>query len=139
MSTTHRYNTRSQSKKDTIKDMTPPTNVYELPKEPLEAEMKALLHIKKELHLLLTATINSDSNSIERLEKIIEVFTAIIATPDILKINNILHQAVYNSTIHIEEEMDRVHTMVDEKRQILFRVMRMLFRHVRDVCQKYKC
>jgi hypothetical protein len=147
----HRYNTRFQAKKNAAVCVPPPTYQapavpppIKLPEECPNDEIKTTPKVIQEISRLLNMTKSTEINEIDRLETMVEIFTIVLANQSILmkkpKFKSVLLERAISLDLQVERKLRMPvleYTNDDAQRTILYRILKMMFKHTRAVCKSY--
>jgi hypothetical protein len=147
----HRYNTRFQAKKLAAfcvpfparqAPLVPPP--IKLPEECPKDTVKPKPQVVQEISKLLEMTKSEEINTIDRLETVVEIFTMVLANQKILLDNKRFNSAVLERAITLDSQVDKYlkipalqYTNDEAQQMILCRVLKMMFKHTRAVCNSY--
>lgn len=156
MSTTHRYNTRFQAKKNAVIAATAPAvpPPIKLPEECPKVEFKTPSDTYQEIKRLINLANETPLKSVARFEIIIELFMFILANHSHIKYNTRLTTVARERAITMSNDIERYmknnvwqnpnampnlcpqHMKEEAQKLVLYRVMLTLFNHVKTMCDK---
>ena len=153
---THRYNTRYQSKKNVVITATAPAVPPPIKLPEKTVFIPSYNETIQEIQRILNLAQNTPLKSIARYETVIELFMFILANQQHVKYHKRLVTVIGERATSFSNEVERSmkssswhditnitnrcpqHLKEEAQRHVLYRVMKTLFNHVKNMCDQWK-